>query len=57
MDEKDQTNISITVKNYGWQKGVSTSLHAFFVQNDAEEVDYESDYSHSLISSRESSVG
>ena len=34
MDATDQTNISVTVKNYGYKKGVSTACHSFFVKQD-----------------------
>lgn len=37
MDSRDGTNISITVKNYGYKNGVATALHEFFVEKDEEE--------------------
>jgi hypothetical protein len=34
MDTNDGTNISITVKNYGYKNGVATFLHEFFTEKD-----------------------
>jgi len=39
MDTNDGTNISITVKNYGYKNGVATALHEFFTEKDEDEGD------------------
>jgi len=57
MDGSDQTNISVTVKNYGYNKGVSTALHAFFLKKDEERDVNDSEKSMSVDTSREDSIG
>ena len=39
MDESDLSNISVTLKNYGRPKGVSTTLHEFLTEDENDKND------------------